>query len=98
MIFTGAAFIIVGSAVLTMTGSSFLNAFFETISAFSNTGLSTGITSMTMPNFVKIVLVFEMIVGRVEIIPIIIAIRYVYLKIITLNTQQVVHSKWYQKS
>lgn len=98
MIFTGAAFIIVGSAVLTMTGSSFLNAFFETISAFSNTGLSTGITSMTMPNFVKIVLVFEMIVGRVEIIPIIIAIRYVYLKIITLNTQQVVHLKWYQKS
>ncbi|MCL4435399.1 MAG: hypothetical protein M1503_05960 [Thaumarchaeota archaeon] len=86
-IFTGVVTIMIGSAILTLTGSSFLNSFFESISAFSSTGLSTGITSMTMPDFAKIVLVSEMIMGRVEIIPVLITIRYVYLKLTTANVQ-----------
>jgi len=89
-IFIGTSTILVGSAVLTLTGSSFLNSLFESISAFSSTGLSTGITSMTMPDFAKIVLVFEMIVGRVEIIPVLITIRYAYLKLTTINQQRTV--------
>jgi trk system potassium uptake protein TrkH len=51
--------------ILTMTeNASFLQIFFETISALGNTGLSTGITS-TLSDTAKILLSITMFIGRV---------------------------------
>ncbi|HEX2014279.1 MAG TPA: potassium transporter TrkG, partial [Nitrososphaera sp.] len=55
--------------VLTMTtGASFEDSMFESVSALTNTGLSTGITSLSMDSFSKLMLTAVMIIGRFEII------------------------------
>lgn len=51
------------------------NAFFEVMSAQSNVGLSTGITDVEMPELLKIVFVFNMWIGRLEIIPVLVLLR-----------------------
>ncbi len=61
-------FIFIGSLVLTMTGYSFTESFFEVVSAQSNSGLSL-ITSASMPGIAKLMLIINMIIGRLEIIP-----------------------------
>ncbi|MDD5772715.1 MAG: TrkH family potassium uptake protein [bacterium] len=49
-------------------GYSAIEAFFESVSAGSNTGLSCGITSPAMPNPLKIVYIIEMWIGRLEFV------------------------------
>jgi trk system potassium uptake protein TrkH len=49
-------------------GYSAIEAFFESVSAGSNTGLSCGITSPAMPNLLKVVYIIEMWVGRLEFV------------------------------
>jgi len=51
---------------------------FEVCSAQGNVGLSTGITSMGMSNFAKIMLIFNMWIGRLEIIPIIVLVKSMF--------------------
>jgi trk system potassium uptake protein TrkH len=51
---------------------------FEVCSAQGNVGLSTGITSIHMPAAAKIMLIFNMWVGRLEIIPIIVLIKSMF--------------------
>ena len=77
LIFAGVASIIASSAIIMMAGHSFLNALFESVSAFATVGLSAGVTSINLPNFAKIALIIEMIVGRLEVIPVLITIRAV---------------------
>ncbi|MCS4537337.1 MAG: hypothetical protein HYY67_00570 [Thaumarchaeota archaeon] len=77
LIFAGVASIIATTAIVMLAGHSFLNSFFESVSAFSTTGLSTGVTSINLPNFAKTALIIEMIVGRLEVIPVLITIRAV---------------------
>lgn len=48
---------------------------FEVSSAQSNVGLSAGITSASMPPAAKIVLIFNMWIGRLEIIPVLMLLR-----------------------
>jgi len=48
---------------------------FDVCSAQGNVGLSTGVTGPTMPFAAKIVLIFNMWIGRLEIIPIIVLLR-----------------------
>lgn len=45
-----------------------IEAFFESVSAGSNTGLSCGITTAAMPDMLKIVYIIEMWVGRLEFV------------------------------
>jgi len=54
---------------------NFINVIFETASTISNTGLSAGITTMHLDSFSKLILSFNMIMGRFEII----AILYIFI-------------------
>ena len=55
-----------------------LDSLFDVISAQSNTGLSTGIISNSLPGFLKLVLVVQMWMGRLEIIPVLVLIHSIY--------------------
>lgn len=54
------------------------NSIFEVCSAQGNVGLSTGITSIDMAPVGKIMLIFNMWIGRLEIIPIIVLIKSMF--------------------
>jgi trk system potassium uptake protein len=54
---------------------SFIDTIFETASTISNTGFSTGITTMDLDSISKLILSFNMIMGRFEII----AILYIFI-------------------
>ena len=61
--------------VLSYTASrSFEDSMFESVSALSTTGLSTGITSLSLDSFSKLLLTANMILGRFEII----AVLYIF--------------------
>ncbi len=51
---------------------------FEVCSAQGNVGLTTGITHVGMSSVAKIMLIFNMWIGRLEIIPIIVLIRSIF--------------------
>ena len=55
--------------------NNFIDVIFETISTVSNTGLSAGITTMNLDAISKLILSFNMIMGRFEII----AILYIFI-------------------
>jgi len=59
------------------SGQNFLNSMFESVSALTTTGLSTGITSLDADLGSKILLIVNMIIGRFEII----AVIYLFLEI-----------------
>ncbi len=51
---------------------------FEVCSAQGNVGLSVGITSPSMPALAKVMLIFNMWIGRLEIIPVIVMIKSLF--------------------
>jgi carotenoid cleavage dioxygenase-like enzyme len=53
-----------------LTNTSFIDAFFESVSASTNTGLSIGITNVELDSVSKSILITNMIMGRFEIITI----------------------------
>jgi trk system potassium uptake protein TrkH len=55
--------------------NNFIDVIFETASTVSNTGLSVGITTMNLDSISKLILSFNMIMGRFEII----AILYIFI-------------------
>ncbi len=62
--------VLVFSAFIFMLyGINSADAIFETSSALATAGLSTGVTSPGMPALLKLVLCADMLLGRVEIIP-----------------------------
>ncbi|MFB6092836.1 MAG: TrkH family potassium uptake protein [Haloquadratum sp.] len=58
------------------TGYTLQNVIFEVASAQGNVGLSTGITGPSMPTVAKVLLLFNMWIGRLEIVPVLIGFRY----------------------
>jgi trk system potassium uptake protein TrkH len=66
--------VLTGSIVSYNTGRSFEDGMFESVSAISTTGLSTGITSLSLDPLSKLLLTANMILGRFEII----AILYIF--------------------
>lgn len=66
--------ILTGSVLSYTTGRDLADGIFESVSALSTTGLSTGITSLALDPFSKLMLVANMITGRFEII----AILYIF--------------------
>jgi trk system potassium uptake protein TrkH len=53
-----------------LCGYSLSEASFESVSAAANVGLSCGITSPSMPGFLKVVYIIQMWAGRLEFIAI----------------------------
>lgn len=71
-----AGFIVLGTLIITASGADMGNALFEVVSAQSNAGVSTGITHSGMPILSEIMLIINMLVGRLEIIPVLAAIGF----------------------
>jgi trk system potassium uptake protein TrkH len=65
-----------GAVLSSMTGRSFEDGLFESVSALSTTGLTSGITSLELDSFSKLMLTANMILGRFEII----AIFYIFFR------------------
>ena len=61
---------VVGAIIGVMYGYDALPSIFESVSAASNTGLSAGITSASMPVGLKVTYILEMWLGRLEFIAI----------------------------
>ena len=74
--------LISGAVVLMVVGPySAMNSVFESASAQGNVGLSVGITSAAMPLAGKISMTIQMLVGRLEIIPVIAFIIYLISRV-----------------
>jgi trk system potassium uptake protein TrkH len=69
-----------GIIVIMQTGTNVTlsNSFFEVCSAQGNVGLTTGITDIDMSPIGKTMLIFNMWIGRLEIIPIIVLIKSMF--------------------
>lgn len=59
-----------GAMIFMADGHSAADSLFEVASAEGNVGLSVGITNESMPAHLKVVLIIEMWVGRLEIFPV----------------------------
>jgi trk system potassium uptake protein len=79
--------LITGIIISHLDKENFLDSFFDSVSALTTTGLSSGITSVEMDPISKIVLIINMIIGRFEIITII----YLFVKISKKRQQSQPH-------
>ncbi len=64
-----------GTLIFLFLGYPTIDAIFEVASAQSNVGLSTGITGVDLPLAGKAVLIFNMWIGRLEIIPVLVLLE-----------------------
>lgn len=62
-------FIVAGVFVLTFLGYNLQDSLFEVVSAQSNVGIGTGITAPGMNVIAELMIIFNMWVGRLELIP-----------------------------
>jgi trk system potassium uptake protein TrkH len=79
--FLWVVFLGVGSFVLLAVISpefTLENVLFEVASAQGNVGLSSGITGAEMPTIAKVMFLFNMWIGRLEIIPVLVLFRAIF--------------------
>ena len=67
----------IGTLVGVFYGYDFMDSLFDAVSAGSNTGLSCGLTSPSMPTGMKIVYILMMWAGRLEFLSIFALTGYV---------------------
>lgn len=67
-----------GTLAGTLYGYPFLDSLFESTSAAANVGLSCGVTSVGMPNGLKVVYIFQMWAGRLEFLSIFTLLGFVF--------------------
>lgn len=70
---------VVSGLVVSSFGYNVIDSFFETASAIGNVGLTTGITA-TAPAAIKVLYIFDMWLGRLEIWAVLITITYLLSK------------------
>jgi trk system potassium uptake protein TrkH len=68
-----------GTTVTALFGYNMTNSMYETASAVGNVGLSSGITSPAMPALLKVLYIFLMWAGRLEIIAVLVLIGFTIL-------------------
>ncbi|WP_435146013.1 TrkH family potassium uptake protein [Halobaculum sp. P14] len=73
------AFVLLVSLPTGPSGYSLENVLFEVASAQGNVGLSAGITGPGMPTVTKVMFLFNMWIGRLEIIPVLVLLRGVFV-------------------
>ncbi len=66
--------VITASALISFSGFGLVDSMFEAVSAFATSGLSVGIVSAALSVHLKFILIILMVVGRVEILPFLIAV------------------------
>jgi trk system potassium uptake protein TrkH len=81
--FSAALYIVLNISGYTWS-RNYIDVLFEIVSALSCVGLSTGITSISMPIYAKILLIIAMYLGRLEFAPIYILVGYWYKSKVTL--------------
>lgn len=74
VIVLGILLVLISAFVFTLYGFSLEDSLFESISAFSTSGITLGLTSTSLPLLLKWILIALMIIGRVEIFPFLIAL------------------------
>ncbi len=74
-IFLYFVFLFISWIVFVSYGYDALNSLYEIASAQGNVGLSMGITSPTMPQIPQALMIFNMWIGRLEIIPVLVLVR-----------------------
>jgi len=68
------ALVIVTGTLLYFSGFGLIDSMFEAVSAFATSGLSVGIVSAALALHLKLTLTILMVIGRVEILPFLIAV------------------------
>lgn len=63
------ASMVIGALVAIVYGYDAISAIFESVSTTANVGLSTGIVSATAPSVLKVVYIIQMLLGRLEFLP-----------------------------
>ena len=86
------ATLFVFSILFSTIGISFTDALFEVASALTTNGVSTGATTLTMPLGYKWLLIIAMIIGRIEIIPMLVAVSS-YLEKLTKKDAKTMFSR-----
>ncbi|MFB6267369.1 MAG: TrkH family potassium uptake protein [Halodesulfurarchaeum sp.] len=76
-LFSGALVLLV-ALPMAREGYTLANVLFEVASAQGNVGLSTGITGPSMPAVTKGMFLFNMWIGRLEIIPVLVLLRGIF--------------------
>ncbi|KUO40372.1 MAG: hypothetical protein AVW06_02515 [Hadesarchaea archaeon DG-33-1] len=74
--------VLIGGAIVLMAlGNNGMNSLFESASAQGNVGLSVGVTSVGLHLAGKITLIIQMLVGRLEILPVVALASYIISRI-----------------
>jgi len=78
LIMIGILSLIIGTLIFTFYGYSTSDSLFELTSAFATTGLTTGLSALDLPFLLRLILIFEMILGRIEVIPFIVFLYHIF--------------------
>jgi len=68
------ALLSISAPIFFLNGYSFVDSLFEVTSAFATAGLSVGIVSIFMPLGLKWLLIILMVLGRIEVVPLLVAV------------------------